>query len=133
VNEITSHLFFIYSCFKAMLQAFLSGPFYNMNVALPKDNEPTPPMIMANPNFFPFFANVLSAIDGKHIACSPCTQECHLSCNYQELHFTKLPCSMQLQLTVCLHVGWMGGVQNQADSQAAPTSFIPKVSADCPF
>jgi hypothetical protein len=92
-----------------MLQAFSSGPFYNTYVALPKDDEPTPPVIEANPKFFPFFANAIGAIDGTHIACSPSAQERHLSRNYKGFVSQNClaACNFDLQFVYMLS-GWEG-------------------------
>ena len=48
-----------------------SFPFYNTYVHLPPHDAPIPDYIRDNPKFFPYFANVLGAIDGTHIRCCP--------------------------------------------------------------
>jgi DDE superfamily endonuclease len=53
-----------------MLTFFSSPPFYSKFVHLPSEATPTPPEIHDNPLFFPFFKNVLGAIDGTHINAS---------------------------------------------------------------
>lgn len=46
-----------------------SGTFYNHFVKLPGTNAPIPNHIQSNPKLFPFFQNVLGALDGTHINC----------------------------------------------------------------
>jgi hypothetical protein len=53
-----------------MLIFFSSPPFYTQYVHLPPADAPTPPIILNNPKYYPFFKNVLGAIDGTHINCS---------------------------------------------------------------
>ncbi|KIL55986.1 hypothetical protein M378DRAFT_38970, partial [Amanita muscaria Koide BX008] len=57
--------------FRRMLIAFSSHPFFTKYVQLPCSTDPTPPEILNNPKFYPYFANTLGALDGTHIACSP--------------------------------------------------------------
>ena len=53
-----------------MLIFFSSAPFYTQYVHLPPIDAPTPPEILNNPKYFPFFKDALGAIDGTHINCS---------------------------------------------------------------
>ena len=53
-----------------MLIFFSSAPFYNRYVHLPLIGAPTPPEILNNPKFYPFFKDALRAINGTHINCS---------------------------------------------------------------
>ena len=57
--------------YQEVLRALASFPFYNTYVHLPPHNVPIPDYIRDNPKFFPYFANVLGAIDGTHIRCCP--------------------------------------------------------------
>lgn len=54
-----------------MVIFFSSPPFYTANVSLPKVGDPCPPEIRNNSKFWPFFKDVLGAVDGSHIHCSP--------------------------------------------------------------
>lgn len=54
-----------------MLCIFSSGAFYNKFVILPRGDDPTPPEIRQNPKFYPYFKDVLGALDGSHIHCAP--------------------------------------------------------------
>ena len=53
-----------------MLVFFSLAPFYTQYVHLPPIDAPTPPEILNNPKYFPFFKDALGAIDGTHINCS---------------------------------------------------------------
>jgi hypothetical protein len=53
-----------------MLIFFSSPPFYTQYVHLPPVGIPTPPIILNNPKFYPFFKDALGAMDGTHINCS---------------------------------------------------------------
>lgn len=58
-----------------MLIFFSSPPFYTSYVRLPNENDPTPPEILNNPKFHPFFEDALGAIDGTHINCTPSAEQ----------------------------------------------------------
>ena len=62
-----------------MLDALSSFPFYNTYVHLPPRDAPVPEYISKNPKFFPYFQNVLGAMDGTHIRCTPSAAERHLA------------------------------------------------------
>jgi hypothetical protein len=51
-----------------MAIVFSSPPFYTKYVQLP-DPSQTPPEIAGNPWFYPYFADVLGALNGSHIVC----------------------------------------------------------------
>jgi len=53
-----------------MLIFFSSAPFYTRYIHLPPIGAPTPPEILNNPKFYPFFKDALGAIDGTHINCN---------------------------------------------------------------
>jgi hypothetical protein len=59
-----------------MLIFFSSPPFYTQYVHLPHAGTPTPPIILSNPKYYPFFKNALSAIDRTHINCSASAEMC---------------------------------------------------------
>ena len=44
-------------------------PFYTQYVHLPAVGIPTPPIILNNPKFYPFFKDALGAMDETHINC----------------------------------------------------------------
>ncbi|KAF4616740.1 hypothetical protein D9613_008850 [Agrocybe pediades] len=53
--------------FQIVLNAVSTGAFYNTYVHLPSADEPISDYIHHNPKFYPFFKNILGAIDGTHI------------------------------------------------------------------
>ncbi len=60
----------------------LSGPaFYNRYVTLPAVDDPTPSFIHDNPKSYPFFKDIIGAIDGTHISCAPSAEDCDASRN----------------------------------------------------
>ncbi|KAI9068904.1 hypothetical protein FKP32DRAFT_1552229, partial [Trametes sanguinea] len=61
--------------FKAVLQMFSGPEFYNRHVKLPSANDPIPLHISTNPKFYPFLKNVVGAIDGTHITCTPSLED----------------------------------------------------------
>lgn len=48
---------------------------------LPEADSPPPPAIRNNPKWWPYFRNVLGAIDGTHISCSPSAADLHTARN----------------------------------------------------
>ncbi|KAH6902271.1 hypothetical protein BKA70DRAFT_1032037, partial [Coprinopsis sp. MPI-PUGE-AT-0042] len=61
--------------FRKVLKATARGPFYSKYVQLPPIDAPVPDAIQNSPRLFPFFKDVLGAIDGTHINCCPSAAE----------------------------------------------------------
>ncbi|KAJ3019577.1 hypothetical protein NUW54_g43 [Trametes sanguinea] len=61
--------------FKAVLQMFSGPECYNRYVKLPSADDPIPLHISTNPKFYPFLKNVVGAIDGTHITCTPSLED----------------------------------------------------------
>ncbi|KAJ7707904.1 hypothetical protein B0H16DRAFT_1231683, partial [Mycena metata] len=57
--------------FRKILAIFCNGDFYNRYMRLPAAGDPPPDAIRTNPKWWPYFCNVLGALDGTHINCSP--------------------------------------------------------------
>lgn len=56
--------------------SFLASPvFYDRFVRLPNPNDPVANEIRHNTKFWPFFANVIGALDGTHINCTPSAED----------------------------------------------------------
>ncbi|KAF7318629.1 putative transposase [Mycena chlorophos] len=77
---------FLYTCVTGLgvdhalwkiLDILCSPEFYNAYVRLPGVDDPPPRAIRDNPKWWPFFENVLGAIDGTHIACTPSKEDIH--------------------------------------------------------
>ena len=64
-EQLLTHRYFV-----KMLIFFSSPPFYTQYIHLPPIDTPTPSIILNNPKYYPFFKDVLGAIDGTHINCS---------------------------------------------------------------
>jgi len=43
----------------------------SLYVQLPSANSPTPPEVLQNPKYYPYFTNIIGAIDSIHIICHP--------------------------------------------------------------
>ncbi|KAF7322355.1 putative transposase [Mycena chlorophos] len=63
--------------FRKMLDILSSSDFYDAYVRLPGVDDPPPAAIRNNPKWWPFFKDVLGAIDGTHIACTPSKEDIH--------------------------------------------------------
>lgn len=70
-----AHSIYLNRCFRTVLAALSSPPFYTKYVYLPSETSPTPDEIKDNPKLYPFFEGALGAIDGTHINCCPSTLE----------------------------------------------------------
>jgi len=66
--------------FKRILDAFSSPPFYTRYLSLPDPDE-IPPEIYGNPKWFPYFKDVIGALDGTHIKCTPSERDREASRN----------------------------------------------------
>jgi hypothetical protein len=92
-----------------ILNTLSSHPFYNKFVHLPSENEPVPEEIQNNTKFWPFFRNVLGAMDGTHINCNPSASE-RQSAQNRKGRVTQnclACCSFDLQFQYMLS-GWDG-------------------------
>ena len=58
-----------------------SPPFHTQYVYLPPVGIPTPPIILNNPKFHPFFQNALGAMDGTHMNCSASAEMHQAACD----------------------------------------------------
>jgi hypothetical protein len=63
-----------------MLDIFSSPPFYTRYISLPDPDE-VPPKIKENPKWFPFFKDVIGALDGTHVRCTPTEKDREASLN----------------------------------------------------
>jgi hypothetical protein len=69
--------------FREMLVFFSSPPFYTENVRLPNADTPLSPKIRNNPKFFPFFKDVVGAMDGTHLNCNVTAEERQTARDYK--------------------------------------------------
>ncbi|KAJ7314663.1 hypothetical protein DFH08DRAFT_623571, partial [Mycena albidolilacea] len=67
--------------FRKILDILSSPEFYTKYVCLPAADDPPPEEIRQNPKWWPHFRNVLGALDGTHINCSPSAEELHTAHN----------------------------------------------------
>jgi hypothetical protein len=99
--------------FKKMLFAFSSPPFYTRYVRLPLASDPTPSEIFNNPKQFPFFQDVIGAIDGSHFLASSSAEGRHHARNRKGLLTQNclLACSFDLRFTY-ISSGWEGSASD---------------------
>ncbi|KIN97333.1 hypothetical protein M404DRAFT_90264, partial [Pisolithus tinctorius Marx 270] len=69
--------------FHKMVTIFASEPFYSKHVSLPFASSTTTvhPKIMQSHRFWPYFKDVISAINGSHIPTSLPLHDCTAYCN----------------------------------------------------
>ncbi|KAJ7318484.1 hypothetical protein DFH08DRAFT_637068, partial [Mycena albidolilacea] len=67
--------------FRKILDILSSAEFYARYVHLPAADDLPPAEIRQNSKWWPYFRNVLVAIDGTHINCSPSAAELHMARN----------------------------------------------------
>jgi DDE superfamily endonuclease len=107
-----------------MVMVFSSPPFYTTFVHLPNEND-CPPEIRNNSKFWPFFKDVLGALDGSHIHCSPPAHICGLCRNRKG--FISQNClfasSFDMQFTYSL-CGWEGSASDARVFADAKSDFI---------
>jgi hypothetical protein len=86
------------SHFQYMLCTFSSHPFYPKYVHLLTADDPVSPIICENSKFWPYFKDVLGALDGSHIHSSPPLNECAASQNHKGfLSQSLFGCSFEFQ------------------------------------
>ncbi|KAJ7302680.1 hypothetical protein DFH08DRAFT_628867, partial [Mycena albidolilacea] len=66
---------------QCILDILSSAEFYAQYVHLPAADDLPPTEIQQNSKWWPYFRNVLGAIDGAHINCSPSAAERHTARN----------------------------------------------------
>lgn len=112
-----------------MLMAFSSPPFYTTYVKLPLATDPTPPEIRNDFRRFPYFKDVVGAIDGTHIKCCPIESERSVARNRKGTVTQNclIGCSFDLLFTYVLS-GWEGSVADaKLYSEARHVDFrIPR-------
>ena len=98
-----------HSYFQQILFAFSSAPFYTKFVHLPTSNDVPPPEIRQSPKLWPFFKDVIRALDGSHIHCAPPASEqaLHWNCKGFLLQNCLFACNFLLLFIYAL-TGWEG-------------------------
>jgi hypothetical protein len=86
--------------FKEVLFALGMHTFYNRYISLPDEDAACPPEIRSNPKLYPYFKDIIGALDGTHIQSCPSaaqrqaardrkgnvSQNCLAACNFA-MHF----------------------------------------------
>jgi hypothetical protein len=96
------------SYFWCMVLVLSFLPFYTRHIQLPGNNDLCPPKIHNNSKFWPFFEDVLSALDGSHIQCSPPAHSCGLYRNQKGFFYCLFALSFNMYFTYSL-CGWCKG------------------------
>ena len=115
-----------------MLLIFSSSPFYTEYVKLPKVDVPIPTTIQENPRFHPFFKDVIGAIDGTHIPCSPKKEEKKDYCDRNGLitQMCLMACSFDL-LFLYVYSGWEGSASDSSLFHIARQHSFPIPNGKC--
>jgi hypothetical protein len=110
-----------------VIEAILRPTFYGKYVQLPSIAVPSE--IKDNPKYFPFFQNVLAAIDGSHINATPASGDRARYHNHKGLVSQNILFSCTFDMRFC-HVlsGWEGSVHdgNVYDDARANDLKIPE-------
>ena len=103
-----------------------SPPFYSKYIHLPNSNSPTPQEISSNPKYYPFFKDVIGALDGTHVPCSPLAEECEAYCNRKGgvSQNCLVVCSFDLRFLYVLS-GWEGSIVDMAMYRDAHAVDLP--------
>jgi hypothetical protein len=96
------------SYFWCMVLVLSSPPFYTRRIQLPGNNDLCPPKICNNSKFWPFFEDVLSALNGSHIQYSSCPFIWFLL-KLERVFITKLSLCIVLQYVFHIFTLWLGG------------------------
>ncbi|KAG2745660.1 hypothetical protein P692DRAFT_20680986, partial [Suillus brevipes Sb2] len=67
--------------FKQIIITFSSRPIYSTYVRLPGTNTPIPTQILETTKLYPYFADIIDAIDSTHINCHPSAADCNVTCD----------------------------------------------------
>ena len=102
-------------CFRRMLNTFSSHPFYTKFVCQPKATDGCLSEIYRNPKFYPYFADIIGAIDATHITCTPSATERESTRNYKGFLSQNclMACTFDMKFTYVLS-GWDGSVADAA-------------------
>ncbi|KZS91633.1 hypothetical protein SISNIDRAFT_395708, partial [Sistotremastrum niveocremeum HHB9708] len=57
--------------FDELLKALVKSPFQVKYLAPPNSSSPTPPEILNDSDYYPFFRNAVGIIDGVHVLVNP--------------------------------------------------------------
>ncbi|KAJ7309933.1 hypothetical protein DFH08DRAFT_757224, partial [Mycena albidolilacea] len=85
IDHVAEHFQHSYSTisenFRKILDILSGDEFYSKYVRLPEADAPPPAAIRCSRKWWPYFLNVLAAIDGTHINCSPSAEDLHTARN----------------------------------------------------
>lgn len=91
---------------------------------LPNVNYPVPEAIQNNPKWWSFFHNVLGAIDGPHINCTPSAQDVHSACNCKGGVTQNCLAVVSFQMRFLLFISGWDGCAADATMYAKETSVF---------
>ena len=95
----------------SIAKALCSPPSYSKYVQLPSNQVPSE--IQENPKFFPFFQDVIAAIDGSHISATPLAinRPHYRNCKGKVLQNVLLSCTFDMRFCHVLS-GWEGSAND---------------------
>src|SRR5258708_19335948 len=107
-----------------------SPPFYSKYIHLPNSNSLTPQEISSNLKYYPFFKDVIGALDGTHVPCSPLAEECEAYHNRKGgvSQNCLVVCSFDLRFLYVLS-GWEGSIADMAIDRDAHPLDLPILHA----
>ena len=103
-----------------MVAIFTSLPFYAHYMQQPTADHPTPCQIRSNCKFFPFFCDVIGAIDGCHFPCTPPSLD--RASHHNRKGFTTQNCLFAISFGLSFwftYTGWEGSVTDAHAYEAA--------------
>ena len=96
-----------------MLYVFSSKPFYSDFVHQPRSADPPSAYIFGNPKFYPFFEDVIGAMDGVHFISSGTAEERALARDRKGLTTTNCLAGSDFDNNFTyLSTGWEGSVSD---------------------
>jgi hypothetical protein len=99
---------------------------------MPTLNHPIPPEIQGNPRLYPFFKDVIGAIDGTHVNCSPRKEDSDAYRNRKGLltQICLMACDFDLRFTYVLS-GWEGSASDSTIFHMARKTSFPIPNGKC--
>ena len=127
LSDITGGILTVtFRYFKRVLYMFSDPSFYNRYVKLPAADDPVSSKIADDPKLYPFFQNVVGALDGTHINCAPPAED-REACRNRKGGVSQnclASCSFDLLFQHVLS-GWEGSVNDATLFADARCSCFP--------
>lgn len=86
----------IYCIYHRVMHYIVDPAIYNAVIRPATANTPLSDVVARNPDFYPYFADCIGAVDGTHIPVSPSDSHKAFVAQSQRLVVTECPCSVRL-------------------------------------